>query len=273
MRRPRARRSRNCVAKSPSARAAAPSPASCPPRRRPTTRAAPNPSPWPRPASAARARPPDGRAPPPRRPRSSRASPRRPPLSRVEARRPAAARAPDAVRGVLERRARAGGVEAPPGRAVEDDLLAAQRVLDRAAQRLVGVVSACLRGRRRSWIGAAVCVRPPDIQTATLIAASMIVDARRSGAHRAAATKIQASPNAAPLACILRAPPDGPVLDAASPSTLAERVMEVVKLDLLEGGEVSVSVVASRSLSGHRRRSRTTLTLAQNAQNQNECPR
>ena len=50
--------------------------------------------------------------------------------------------APDARPGVLERRARAGGVEAPPGRAVEDDLLAAQRVLDRAAQRLVGVVSA-----------------------------------------------------------------------------------------------------------------------------------
>ena len=62
-------------------------------------------------------------------------------LSRVERDDPRR-RGPRRRPGVLERRARAGGVEAPPGRAVEDDLLAAQRVLDRAAQRLVGVVSA-----------------------------------------------------------------------------------------------------------------------------------
>ena len=65
--------------------------------------------------------------------------------------------------GVVQRRARAGGVEAPPGRAVEDDLLAAQRVLDRAAQRLVGVVSA-VYGDGDVVDRSSVCVRYPARQ-------------------------------------------------------------------------------------------------------------
>ena len=83
-------------------------------------------------------------------------------LSRVERDDPRR-RGPRRRPGVLDRRARAGGVEAPPGRAVEDDLLAAQRVLDRAAQRLVGVVSA-VYGDGDVVDRSSVCVRYPARQ-------------------------------------------------------------------------------------------------------------
>ena len=110
-------------------------------------------------------------------------------LSRVERDDPRR-RGPRRRPGVLERRARAGGVEAPPGRAVEDDLLAAQRVLDRAAQRLVGVVSA-VYGDGDVVDRAAVCVRYPDIQTASNSGVHDEYTAHESVMHRAAATKIK----------------------------------------------------------------------------------